>query len=287
MELDIKKLTLDVLEKTKLGDNLSQYLTSLQTVQEAVVVSMNDDSEDWLKAVRCGTVAAFSIVTKVADGTPIKEFTKEDWLDITNKVAQYGVLIDGRDYSRMIFEIYARYVDISVDVLRKKKVSEDLLQPISVLAEEIRTLGEQVSDGFLGEADYTEKCLWILLEAMVKLMIAHSSKVLGEGVFELVQGASLFAFEFTRYALYKQEQAILTLYIQHQYELDDELKEQYDQYVAEFARKQAEFQVLMQDAYSSDFRTRLRSSAEIARLAGVPKDEILDTVEKIDDFFQN
>lgn len=285
MEIDIKNLSLEQLKQTKLGDQLKSYFQVLQKVQEVVVVSMNDDSEDWLKKVRCGTVAAFSIVTKIADGTPLKSFSTDDWKEIIGNIAEYGILIDGRDYSRMIFEIYAQYVDISVEVLRKKEVSEDKLQAISALAEEIRHLGEQVADGSLKEVDYTEQCLWILLEAMVKLIVAHSSRVLGEGAFELVQGASAFAFELTRYVLYQQEQKMLTRFLQKQYELDEELEQQFAEYSAEFDKKQAEFSALINDAFAPDFRNRLSSSADIARFIGVPDDEILDSVEKVDEFF--
>ena len=44
---------------------------------------------------------------------------------------------------------------------------------------------------------------------------------------------------------------------------------------------------LIEHAFDADFKERLSNSVSLAMAAGVPKSEILDSTEKIDDYFLN
>ena len=67
--------------------------------------------------------------------------------------------------------------------------------------------------------------------------------------------------------------------------LSDELEQKYKQYLESVENQTKIFNELVEDAFSTDCRTKLRKSAELARAAGVEESEILKTKEEIDDFF--
>ena len=60
---------------------------------------------------------------------------------------------------------------------------------------------------------------------------------------------------------------------------------QFDKYMEELNAQAAEFQSFIDSAFDTDLRGRLRGSVELARAAGVEEDEILKTIEDVDDFF--
>ncbi len=285
MEGFLKDLTVEYLEESDIGKNILKAMAGVQKAQETVMAYVNDDSPEQQKAMRAGTVIAFAIVSKVASGRPIKDFTKEDWMDIASKTADYAVLMDGQRYSEWIFSVYARYVDISVKVLEMNGISQEKRDAISKIAEDVRNLGKQLEDGQIEEPAYTEQCLWLLLEAMVKLLSSYSVVIVGEELADLNQSVAMLAFEYARYTLYKQEQEILTQYLNHQSEVDEELKEKLDAYKQELQSRCDIFNDLVSDAFSPDIALRIKSSVDIARNVGVDESEILDSVEKIDDFF--
>jgi hypothetical protein len=101
----------------------------------------------------------------------------------------------------------------------------------------------------------------------------------------LAESVSDLAFEYGRYMLYAKEQAILNVYIQNQYVLDEQLQCQYEAYIAELNENAARFQGLIDDAFSPNIRDSLMSSAALARAAGVKEEEILTSIEDVDAFF--
>lgn len=67
--------------------------------------------------------------------------------------------------------------------------------------------------------------------------------------------------------------------------MDDELKEKYDEYISELEEKTKQFNKLLNKAFDPDFRNILISSVDLAKEAGIEEDKILDSMEKIDDYF--
>ena len=79
---------------------------------------------------------------------------------------------------------------------------------------------------------------------------------------------------------------MLQLYLEHQCQLDEELKKKLSDYNQALKQKQEEFNKLIEDAYSPNVMDRFKSSVSIARNVGVDEREILDSVDKVDDFFK-
>lgn len=281
----LKDITLDYLKDTEIGANIQKAMNGIAKAQETVLAYMNDDSPEQLKRIRIGTIATFAILGKIASGKNIKEFDKQDWIDIASKISDLAILPDGQQYSVEVFEAYADYVDISVKLLDKNGISKEKCEAISRIAKEVRKLSKDVSKGIISEVDYTEKCLWLLLEAMVKLITSYSAILLGEDLAQFNQSVAMLAFEYGRYSLYKRESEILNQYIEYQATVDAELEAKLDKYRDEIQERSKVFDELLANSFSLDISERLKASAEIARNVGVDETEILDSVEKIDDFF--
>jgi len=96
----------------------------------------------------------------------------------------------------------------------------------------------------------------------------------------------MYSFEYGRYVLYRQEQELIDSYIEHQYELDEDLEQKFAIFCDEMKRKQDEFESLIENAFEDDVMERFKTSILIARKVGIDESEILTSVKDIDDYFE-
>ena len=285
IDLMKKELSIEYLQETEIGQRLQSAMATYERVQEIAYAYVNDDSPEQLKTLRVGTVLSLSVLRKLYAGKKIKKYDNEDWKEIFENVAENSILVDPSQYTINVFSTYANYIDVSVQVLKKRGISEDKSEAITPIAEDIRELSKQFNNSEISEVDYTEQCLWLSLEAMIKLLCAYSVLLIGDDAAVFAQGLAMFAFEYGRYSLYRQEQEMLAYYLEHQKKVDSELSSKLIEYNQEMEKRQKEFELLIKDAYEPDVMTRLRSTVMVAKNAGVKDTEVLDSVEKIDDFF--
>lgn len=281
----INGLTLDYLKNTEVGGKLQKAMAGLEKAQEVAMAYVKDDSPDKLKTMKIGTVLTLSVIMKMADGKPINKFSDQDWKDVALDVADFAIMPDGQQYSVSVFLAYAKYVDVSVEVLEARGVSSEKCESIRTIADKVRNLSDQLKAGSISEVDYTEQCLWLLLEAMIKLIATYNRLLIGEDLAEFTENVAMFAFEYGRYSLYKQEQAILQEYLEHQCDVDMELGQKLSAFREEFRERSKEFEILVSAAFDVDISKRLKSTVDLAKKAGVDENEILDSVDKVDEFF--
>lgn len=217
-------------------------------------------------------------------GKEPKDFSKEDWKDIAYAAIEYGITIDGDEYSLFVFDLYAKYLALSVEI-NKERIDDECSQEVYALVDELNTLGEQFKNDSITEPVYVDKCLWICLEALVKLMAAYRTKFIPSEYASLIRALSDYAVSFARYKMYQQERALIEEYIQNQYVLDEELTQKYKIFYANLQDEANKFNSLIDKAFDKDFKTMLRSFVDLALATGVQKEEVLDSIEKIDDFF--
>lgn len=279
----IGNLSIDMLMSPEMKAEIDYAVSAIQKSQEALYSLANDDNTK-LTGIKAGTVLLVSIINKVSKGKGINEFTEDDWKEISESVIDNAVLMDEMKYSEMVFLTYADYIDASALSI-SRFASEHRVEAIKTLSSEIRAKSEALDKGEIAETAFIEDCMWIALEAMVKLLASTLALCSSKDFGKLSYAVSVFAFEYGRMTLYKQENEILTEYIENQRMLSDELEEKYKQYLESVEKQTNIFSELVEDAFSTDCRTRLRKSAEIAKAAGVEESEILKTKEEIDDFF--
>jgi hypothetical protein len=281
---EIKEISIDFFSKTDISAELNKIMKTYEQIQEAAAAVNSTDGKQGLVKIRIGTILTFGIINNISNGKWPKNYAKDDWLDLLNAVSEYAVDIDDQDYSAFIFKMYAEYIDASAGVLAGR-VPEDTLDPIISLAEELREKTELFQNSGLGEVDYTEECLWICLDAVIKLLAANFTKYAGSEIGNLAEGLSSVAFEYGRLMLYRKEQELLKQYIDNQNVLDDSLQKKYEDYLRELDAQADVFRGLINNAFDPDFRNALQGSIEFARAAGVSEDEILKSSEEVDSFF--
>lgn len=266
------------------GQKLRQAIEIVESVQSHVAALMQKDEEERLTLLKIGTVFQLFLIDTLASGKKASELTADDWKNIAAQVSRYAILEEDQCYSEFVFSRYADYIRVSAKVI-SKNAPEETTNAITALANEIEALGDQLHKETITETKYVEECLWLSLEAMVKLLSASLGAHMGEELSKLTQAVSQLAFEYGRYVLYAKEQALLEAYLNNQRVLDDQLQRQYDAFIQALQENAAQFQSLIDKAFSPDIRCTLQNSAELARATGVKKEDILKSIEEVDSFF--
>lgn len=267
------------------GNWISQAVETVAKVQRTLFAISNSEDSKQLQLLKIGTVFQIFLIDTLLSGKKPEELKKEDWFNIADNVSQYAVMKDGQSYSEFVFSMYADYIDASAKVFQKVNAPEDKVKAIKAIASELRQNAELLQSGDLSEVEYTEKCLWDSLEAMIKCLSLLPTLVIGEEYGQLIQATSQLAFEYARYLLYAKEQAILAAYIENQYILDEKLHKEYEAYLAEVKENTDRFRALIDDAFSADIHESLKQSVALGKAAGVKEEELLTSLEDIDDFF--
>lgn len=279
------EIAIEQLENSELGQEVGRALHIIATIQENLGgLAQQCDQQDLL-LVKVGTILCLAILKKAGNGSLPQNFTEQDWKDVAGAVSEYAIVMDGQAYTAFVFSLYADYIDYSASTLEGVG-SASSTDAIHALARSLRDRTGELRDGELTEPDYVESCLWISLEAMIKLLSSLFVCGLSSSEFEqLATAITQLAFEYGRYRLYVREQRILEEYVEHQYELDAQLQKEYEAYQEALEAEAERFLTLLDNAFDSDINEQLKASILLAQAAGVDGKQILDTAEKVDNFF--
>ena len=284
LKVYLQDLALEQLMKSPVGEKMQYAMDTFEEVQKHLYALSEKQGEETATTIKVGTIMAFAIMRKIYDGTMPADFTQEDWKDIAHAVSEYAILPDDQQYVKFVFGMYERYIRFSVAWVEGFS-SEETVNAIVGLADELAYKTEQLNDEQIDEVKYIEDCLWISLEAMIKLLSAMAVRVMGEDYGAFAQALATYAFEYGRLMLYKREQEIVDEFLQSQYEMDEELERKYSLFIEELEKQASQFYVLIDNAFVPDFRDAFLKSILLAKAAGVEEDEILKSVEEIDEFF--
>lgn len=280
----LQDFAMEELIATPAGQKLRQAMEIFESVHRHMEAFTQKDEEERLTILKIGTVFQLFLIDTLASGKKPSELTDDDWKHIAAQVSRYAILEVDQCYSEFVFSRYADYIRVSANVISNKAL-EETTSAIIALADEIEVLGDQLHKETITETKYVEECLWISLEAMVKLLSAWLGMHMGEELSNLTQAVSQLAFEYGRYVLYAKEQALLEAYLNNQRVLDDQLQQQYDTFLQELQESAAQFRLLIDKAFSPDIHESLMHSAALARAAGVKEEELLKSIDDVDSFF--
>ena len=282
----LQEIAIEELRNSPAGQKISQAMETVAAVQRNLCALAESEDSTQLNLLKIGTVFQIFLIDTLASGADSQKIKPEEWGSIASKVSQYAVLEDGQRYSEFVFTLYADYIDLSAKGL-SKIISKGSLASIKSIASDIRGKTALLHKEVISESAYVDECLWLSLEAMVKLLSSSLTVLIGAEFSQLAQAISQLAFEYGRYVLYAKEQAILAAYIENQYKLDEQLQQKYDAFQKELSEQAERFNQLIYQAFSSNIRETLMQSAELARVAGVREEEILTSLEDIDAFFMD
>ena len=283
----IKTLGIDDLVDLPVTEYAEKGMAIYRKLQDSLAVMAGSDDSESLTKMKIGTVLTIAVLKKIAtDKVMPKAFTKEDWAQIAESVKDVAIYMDDRDYSLFVFGLYTDYVRGSAGYFQGIAPQEKI-DAINALADELQEKANLLKAEIISEVAYTEDCLWICLEAMIKLLSCMTYLTGNQNVAEFAQAAAMYAFEYGRFVLYRKEQALVTEYLENQRQLDAKLQAKFEAYKAELEAESNQFMALVDNAFDPQFRASLHASAELARAAGVKEEEILKTVEDVDEFFMD
>ena len=286
--LELKKLTLDVLKDTPAENELKKVFAVFEKTQIVSLSLNNIKDERDLTLTKIGTILSLDFFSLLLGGKKPEDITQEEWENIACDVIDKAVIMDGQSYSVYVFDLYREYIELSANVLRKSTKSTNRqcdIDSISALASDLDEKREQLHNGEISEIDYTEECLWIAFEAMIKCLAVHIGLRIPEEYGNFIISSSDFAVAYARLVLYRKEQELLDIYLDNQYQLDEQLEEQFNQFKIELQEEANRFNTVINNAFDTDIRSAFKGSVELAREAGVNEEEILKNVSDIDDYF--
>lgn len=278
------QFALEQLMKMPAGEKLQQALQLIQTMQKHLVALSEKEEAASITVTKAATLLTLAILKKIASGKRPSSFDKEDWKELGHAVSAYAILLDGERYSIFVFQLYEKYIRVSAKMIAGI-ASHQTVDAISNLADELHSKEVLFREGKLSEMTYTEDCLWISLEAMIKLIASATAMFYGQQAAEFAQALASCALEYGRLMLYRKEQMLVNQFIESQYRLDEELEKQYAEYLSDLEAQRTQFFALIDHAFSPDFRTAFLHSILLANAAGVKESEILSSTEDIDSFF--
>ncbi len=281
---DIKKLPISYFQQTPIYDALNRAMMQLEKAEEIAYTMQTKSESDDLTAIKIGTTLSLAVIRKMLTGKKLKEFSKEDWSEIAENVADTAILMDGEAYTVWVFTLYAKYIEASVNA-REAVIPAKHAAEIKGLAQKLLELTDEFQQGELKEVDYVDHCLWTSFEAMIKLIASFNTGKLSEEFSDFIVYAGDYAVQFARLSMYQKEDALLEAYLRYQEALDVELQQKYEEYIRELEEQTAKFSDLIENAYSGDFKKRLMNTVNLAKEAGVPDEKILSSINKIDNYF--
>lgn len=284
VETYVKDLAIDQLIKTPVGEKLQSAVDTLENIQEQVGAIYKKKDELGMTSLKAITGIVFVTLKKLAEGKNISELNQDDWKSIAQVACNYAIVADDQKYSLAVFNLYEQYILKSVEIIQNI-VPADAVNAIKGLADELHRKAEMLLNNEISEVVYTEECLWISLEAMIKLIASTVFLSGNKELSEWLQALSIYAFEYGRMILYRKEQEIVNTYIENQYRLDKKLEEKYAVFLNELQKQVDQFSICIENAFVENFRECYMHSIQLALSVGVNENEILKTTEDIDDFF--
>lgn len=284
-EIYIKKLAQTILQQNQFSEKLQLATSVFEDVQNYMLsLGKIADDKDASMSIKVGTILAFSTLKKVVNGKMPMSFDRNDWKEIADSISKYAILQEEQNYTKFVFGMYESYIRSSANSIRGM-VSDDTVKAIISLADELAQKTNLLDNAMISEVQYIEDCLWISLEAMLKL-ICSITVLLGSKEFsEFSQAIAIYALAYGRLKLLQKEQETLSGFISSQQKLNDTLEEDYAIYVEKVEKEAEVFYVLIENAFAPDYRVGFLQSAILAKKSGVDENDILKTMDDIDNFF--
>ena len=265
-------------------DKFRKAMAVVQKAQNNIAALKENDNPEKMNILKVGTTLTMAIFNKVQEGKLPTDFTTEDWEYVVDYISEYAVEADEAQYSAYVFMMYAWFIETSVEQM-SLKLAETKQAAILALSDELKLKTELLSKGELNEVNYVEECLWICLEAMIKLLSGTIDTALGFDKNQVVEAAAVLGMEYARFVLYKRENDLVTEYLNNQKILDVELAMKYDKYIEELNEQVIQFESFIDAAFDPGFGEMLTNSVNLARASGVDESEILKSTQDIDDYF--
>jgi hypothetical protein len=264
--LDIEK---ESLKNTDRARRKEAYQESKPTVHEGVKVTAVS------AAIEGGTELCLAIVKKIKAGKKISEFNEDDWREIAGE-SGIGALKGGvRGTSIYLLTNYTA---------TPAAVASSLVTASCGVAEQAHLYRK----GNLTELEFMENSEILCLDTTISAL----SSFVGQDIIPIpVLGAVIgnavgtVMYKIAKDNLSETESRIIDSYFDSIAATEKLLNERYKKYVDNISREMGIYMDILSQTYSADIMHAFDASVAMAKYVGVPTGEILDSKQKIDDYF--
>lgn len=222
-----------------------------------------------------GVTFGSEIVKKKKQGKKLKDFDADDWKNIS-KVTSGGF---GKGAVRGV-SIYM----LSNYTATPAAVANSLVTVSFGVAEQTYLFRK----GKLNQLEFIENSEMLCVDAAVSALSSIAGQVLiPVPILGAIIGNTVgsIMLQIAKNHLSSKEEKLIEEYLKSIYELDNKLQEQYQSFIDELNKDLLLYMSILNRAFAPDIRIAFKGSIDLAKQAGVPQDEILDTQEKIESYF--
>lgn len=264
--LEAEKDSLRSTDQSIRDDAYQQSRPTLRQGAKATVVAA---------AVESGTVFVLAVVQKRREGTKLKEFTGEDWIDIAGETG-FG-LVKGGVRGLTIYSL-----------TNFTATSAAVASAIVTAAFGIAEQANKLRRGEIDELEFIENAELVSLEAAVSAL----SSFVGQALIPVpVLGAVIgntvgtVMHRAVSSSLSKREAELIARYLEEQRILDTRLAAEYQELIEKLDASVSEYLAVLDRAFSPDVQIALLGSVELALEIGVASEEVLNSNEKVLAYF--
>lgn len=285
-DIEPSKLGYNDVQKNQINKTIETEKNAVKNTDKTIREKLYSESKPTLKeGAKVAAGAAFieggytfvnAIYKKKKTGKAIKEFTKDDWMEIA-KESGIGTLKGG---ARGV-TIYA----LTNYTATPAAVANALFTASFGIANE----ANKYRNGEISQEEF----LWNAEVLCVEVSVSALSSAIGQVVIPIpVLGAVIgnvagtFLYEIAKDNLNKKEQELIKKYLKELKEYDTYLKKKLRNYIKELDVQMKEFYRLLEQAFSPDYEIAFQGAIKQARYLGVPEEKILISEKKIDAYFQ-
>lgn len=267
-------------EKKELKDT-SKNITkdSAERIKEAHKASFGEGIKvAFFSATSEGAVTfVIALVNKVREKKGIKNITKEEWGEIGSNTGISSLKGGARGIT-----VYAL-----TNIVNSPAAVANAVYTASLgAAEQIHLYRE----GKISEQDFLINSEMLYLDASVSAL----SSIVGQVVVPVpVLGAivgntvGILVYKMTKGYVHCKEEKLIKQYLKELKQVGELLAADYKECVELLNKEMEEFLSLLELAFSPDINICFKGSIDLAITMGIPIEEILDSKEKIDDYFMN
>ena len=263
-------------------ENYGKALDLIEKLLPATENVLDQDTKE--VSIRAATMFLIGLWSKLKQGDSVSDLTKDEWNNILGDAYEQVAVIDPKDYSLKVFDLYRKSIEFASEPMRPNA------SPAAVkrLEEIVSLMGEYAKDleeGAMPETKYIEENLWLSLEAVFTVMTDRLNfRLIPEKKRELAEAVGALAFQRLRLSIYEKELDAINECLDQQSQLDQKLTEQVNAYIDALRDELDEFDALEEKAFdTADFQSAFRGSIDLAKLIGT--EEIFQTQQDIDDYF--
>ena len=263
-------------------ENYGKALDLIERLLPAAENVLDQDTKE--VSIRAATMFLIGLWSKLKQGDSVSDLTKDEWNNILGNAYEQAAVIDPKDYSLKVFDLYRRSIEFAIEPMRANAspaAVERLEEIVSLMGEYAKDLEE----GAMPETKYIEENLWLSLEAVFTVMTDRLNfRLVSEEKRELAEAVGALAFQRLRLSIYEKELDAINECLDQQSQLDQKLTEQVNAYIDALRDELDEFDALVEKAFdTADFQSAFRGSIDLAKMIGT--EEILRTQQDIDDYF--